>query len=412
MFSPPRRPVAVVGAGLLALVALGACSNSSGGSAASNGSAGSAVAPANPELGAPNADTPDAASEDAQKLTQGSASGGGVANPSSPAQVAAGDKLVRTASLQVQVDDVEGSSAQARQIAIAAGGMVVSENSSAVPVSTGGVDKQGSRSAMTLSVPADTLDRVLDELGKLGTTVQRTSAARDVTSQYVDTQSRITTMKAGLDQLRALVGKATDLNQIVALETEISRRQADLDALEAQLKTLDKKVAMSTVAVTLVTATNVVVPEEDTSGFLGGLKAGWKAFLGASSGVLTVLGAVLPFAVLLAIVAVPLLWWRRRRANRPEPRPAYATWAPPAAGSGGPGGGSGPEGGPGGSGGPQGRPGGGEGGVQESEETSGRNAPSEPTEASEPLHSESGPEREGDSGSGPREPETAGAGAR
>ena len=57
---------------------------------------------------------------------------------------------------------------------------------------------------------------------------------------------------------------------------------------------LDKKVAMSTVSVTLVTAANVVVPEEDTSGFLGGLKAGWKAFLGASSGVLTVLGAVLP----------------------------------------------------------------------------------------------------------------------
>jgi len=307
-----RRPVAVIGAGLLAVLALGACSSAGGSSATSNGAAGSAVAPANPEVGAPNADPPDAASEDAQKLAQGSSSGGAVAGQSSPAQVAEGDKLVRTASLQVQVDDVEGSSAQARQIAIAAGGMVVSENSSAVPVSSGGVDKQGSRSAMTLSVPADTLDRVLDDLGKLGTTVQRTSAARDVTSQYVDTQSRVTTMKAGLDQLRALVGKATDLNQIVSLETEISRRQADLDALEAQLKTLDKKVAMSTVTVTLVTATNVVVPEEDTSGFLGGLRSGWKAFLGASSGVLTVLGAVLPFAVLLAMVALPVLWWRRR----------------------------------------------------------------------------------------------------
>ena len=103
---------------------------------------------------------------------------------------------------------------------------------------------------------------------------------------------------------------------------------------------------MSTVGVTFVTAANVVVPEEDSSGFLGGLKSGWKAFLGAS-GVLTVLGAVLPFAVLLAIVVVPLLWWqRRRRAQRP-PAPAYASWAPPAAGSGnggGSGGGSGPNG--------------------------------------------------------------------
>lgn len=411
MFSPHhRRPVAVIGAGLLAVLALGACSSSGGGASAGSGAAGSAVAPANPEIGAPNADTPDAASEDVQKLAEGSSSGSGVANQSAQTQVVQGDKLVRTASLQVQVDDVEGSSAQARQIAIAAGGMVVSENSSAVPVSTGGVDKQGSRSAMTLSVPSDTLDRVLDELGKLGTTVQRTSAARDVTSQYVDTQSRITTMKAGLDQLRALVGKATDLNQIVSLETEISRRQADLDALQAQLKTLDAKVAMSTVTVTLVTATNVVVPEEDTSGFLGGLKAGWKAFLGASSGALTVIGAVLPFAVLLAIVAVPLLWWRRRRANRSEPRPAYATWAPPAAG--GPGGGSGPDGGPGGAGGPQGRPGSGDGGTAAPVETSEKSIPSGGTEGSEPLHGESGAEGVGDGGPGPREPEPAGVGAR
>ena len=141
-------------------------------------------------------------------------------------------------------------------------------------MSSGGVDKQGSRSTMSLSVPADTLDRVLDDLGKLGTTVQRSSSARDVTSTYVDTQSRITTMKAGLDQVRTLLGKTTDLNQIISLETEIARRQGDLDSLQAQLNSLDKKVAMSTVSVTLVTAANVVVPEEDTSGFLGGLKAG------------------------------------------------------------------------------------------------------------------------------------------
>ena len=136
---------------------------------------------------------------------------------------------------------MEAKAAQARQIAVAAGGMVVSENSSAVPVGDGGVDKQGSRSTMSLAVPADTLDRVLDDLGKLGTTVQRSSSARDVTATYVDTQSRITTMKAGLDQLRALLAKTTDLNQIISLETEISRRQADLDALQAQLNSSTRR---------------------------------------------------------------------------------------------------------------------------------------------------------------------------
>jgi hypothetical protein len=323
--------------------------------------------------------------------------------------------LVRTASLQVQVDDVEAKAAEARQVAIAAGGMVVSENSSAVPVSNGGVDKQGSRSTMSLAVPSDTLDRVLDDLGKLGTTVQRSSSARDVTSTYVDTQSRITTMKAGLDQLRTLLGKTTDLNQIISLETEISRRQGDLDSLQAQLNSLDKKVTMSTVSVTLVTAANVVVPQEDTSGFLGGLKAGWKAFLGASSGLLTVLGAILPFVVLLAIVAVPLLWWRRRRISPRPPEGGYATVAPPAAGSGGSDGGSGPDGGPDGSGGPGGTDPGADprsgDGDDHAAKTAATSTPSGSREGSEASTGGSGAgPREG--GTEQREPETAGAGAR
>ena len=429
--SLPRRhrPLAAVGAGLIAVLALGACSSAGSGSASAGGSGASAVAPANPEIGAPDADTADAgaAAADAQKLTESAQSGGAVSgsspgrNSTTAADLAAADKLVRTASLQVQVDDVEAKATEARQIALAAGGMVVSENSSSVPMGDGGVDKQGSRSTMALAVPSDTLDRVLDELGKLGTTVQRSSSARDVTSTYVDTQSRISTMKASLDQLRALLAKTTDLNQIIALETEIARRQADLDSLQAQLNALDKKVAMSTVSVTLVTAANVVVPEEDSSGFLGGLKSGWKAFLGASSGVLTALGAVLPFVVLLAIVAVPLLWWRRRRSAQQPATPAYASWGPPAAGSGdgggsaGPNGGSGGSGGPGGPGGPDGGPGGhegGDGGAEAPARGSGTSGQSGSTEGSEGLTGGSGSETGDNGGSEQREPEPAGAGTR
>ena len=410
-----RRPVAAVGAGLIAVLALGACSASGSASSSAGGSGAAAVAPANPEPGARRSRRGVGRRRPEARRVVGRGPGAAAGRPpgsgtaarnaspsSSAADIAAADKLVRTATLQVQVDDVEAKAAQARQIAIAAGGMVVSENSSAVPDSAGGVDKQGSRSTMSLAVPADTLDRVLDDLGKLGTTVQRSSSARDVTSIYVDTQSRITTMKAGLDQLRALLAKTTDLNQIVTLETEISRRQADLDALQAQLNTLDKKVTMSTVSVTLVTAANVVVAEEDTTGFLGGLKSGWKAFLGASSGVLTVLGAVLPFVILLAIVAVPLLWWRRRRSAQRPPQGGYASWAPPA-GPAGPDGGSGTDGGSG----PDGSPNrsGGPGGAEKSPTSH----PSGSGDDSESEHGGSGSAPDEGAESEQREPETAGA---
>ena len=339
--SLPRtsRPTALAGLGLVAVLTLGACSSgsSAGSSSAARGSSpgvaagGSEAAGASPA--APEAADGSSASGSGSGSAVASGKAGAPATGSSPADLAAADKLVRTASLQVQVDDVEAGAADVRRIAVTAGGMVVSENSSAVPSGStrGSVDKEGSRSVLALAVPSDSLDRVLDDVGKLGTTVQRSSASRDVTSTYVDTQSRIATMKASLDQLRALLAKTTSIDQVVSLETEASRRQADLDSLQAQLNALDKKVSMSTLTVNLATAAQVVAQEEDATGFLGGLRHGWAAFLSTMGGVLTVLGVLLPFLVLVALVGGPLYVWRRRRAaerRRVEPAPGGGNGRP------------------------------------------------------------------------------------
>jgi hypothetical protein len=338
-----RGPQTLVGLVLAATCALGACTPGSGGSAAS------AVSPAQTvSAGGPGSGANGVADSKAAGSPQGPAEK--EVAPAAPAELP-GDKLVRTASTQVQVDDVEARSADVRRIAVASGGMVVSENSTAVPrgTSDGTVDKDVSHSVLGLAVPSDALDAVLDEVGKLGTTVQRSSLSRDVTSTYVDTQARVTSMKASLDQLRSLLAKTTALDQVISLETELSRRQADLDALQAQLSALDKKVSMSTLTVDLATAARVVSEEDDAGGFLGGLRHGWRAFLGTLAGVLTVLGAVLPFLLLVGAVGGPAyLWWRRRRAS--GRRHGGSSGASGSDGAGGAGGSAGASGGSGGSG--------------------------------------------------------------
>ncbi|HET7823328.1 MAG TPA: hypothetical protein VFL10_17535, partial [Ornithinibacter sp.] len=66
-------------------------------------------------------------------------------------------------------------------------------------------------------------------------------------------------------------------------------------------------------------------------GFLAGLKAGWTAFTGSVTVLLTVVGALLPFAVVLALVLVPLVLWLRRRTPRTPVTAQPAVPAPPAA---------------------------------------------------------------------------------
>jgi hypothetical protein len=101
----------------------------------------------------------------------------------------------------------------------------------------------------------------------------------------------------------------------VRIEGELTSREADLESLEQRQQALAGQVAMSTVTIR-VSRTNAVPAkaQEESSGFLAGLSDGWGAFLDAGAGTLRVLGAVLPFLVVLGVPAVLVIrWWRRRR---------------------------------------------------------------------------------------------------
>ena len=85
---------------------------------------------------------------------------------------------------------------------------------------------------------------------------------------------------------------------------------------------------LATIEVTLVSPDRVVEPskDDDDLGFASGLRGGWDAFVGITLVVLTVLGALVPFAVVGALVGVPLLlvWRNRRRPDAVPPAPADA----------------------------------------------------------------------------------------
>ncbi len=348
----PRTPFATrarlaLGTALLVVVAVSACSGS--------GQTASTIAPAR---GAASPGASDSGSAATGQAAPGAVQGGtavqGQAVPgeaakdaSGAALAAAGDpaqKIARTAHLSMTVTDVAATATQVRGVAIGAGGSVTSENistrppgddqppvpvdgatSSPLPADPANRVTQGesvpvgrgtNTGLLTLSVPAATLDSVLDQLARLGTVVQRTSSSQDVTATYVDAQSRIATMKASLDRLRALMSKATEIGQIVTLESELTRREADLESLQARLAGLDRQTTMATVAVVLSATAAATPGTANGGGFLGGLRSGWSAFTALLGGLVTGAGAALPFLATVLVLGAPaLLWWRRRRSG-------------------------------------------------------------------------------------------------
>jgi TolA-binding protein len=169
-------------------------------------------------------------------------------------------------------------------------------------------------------VPSDKLDAVLGELGSVGKVIRSSSSSQNVGAQIIDAQSRLATMRVSVERVRGFLDKATDLTQIVTLEAELTRRESDLEALEAQLASLKGSVARSPIQVSLTTEPTVIAPPAPATGFLAGLTNGWKAFAASVSVVLTVVGAVLPFGVLALLIGLPLwLVLRRRRTVQAPP---------------------------------------------------------------------------------------------
>jgi hypothetical protein len=175
-------------------------------------------------------------------------------------------------------------------------------------------------STMTLRVPSARFGAAMEALAGVGKVEHQTRTSEDVTTEVIDTDARVRAAERSIRQIEALLARARDLRDVIAIETELASRQAELDSLKSQQAWLENQTSLSTITVHLSRTDRSEPDDQDTRGFLAGLEQGWHALTDATAVLLTVLGAVLPFAVLLALLGVPLwLVVRRHFSGRSAP---------------------------------------------------------------------------------------------
>lgn len=297
-----RRRVVGVGAAVAVLVGGLVLAHGVTGQAGVDGASSTAAAPRLPDAPPGPPARGDAATE---------ASPGAPGIPGAPLPPATGRDVVRTAELTVQVADPAAAARGVRTAATAAGGFVAEEQ----------VDVTGSW--LVLRVPAAGLDRLVDDLAATGTVLARSGRSEDATDQVVDLDSRVASQQASLTRLRALLAQASSVGDVVAVESELARREADLDSLERRLAALRDRVTLSTLTVELRGAA-ATPPSAPPPGFGAGLGAGWAGLTAIGAVLAAVAGFLLPFLPLLAI-AGGLVWvglrYRRARRRRGDPGP-------------------------------------------------------------------------------------------
>ncbi|MFJ4572450.1 DUF4349 domain-containing protein [Streptomyces sp. NPDC088846] len=314
-----RRSRAALAAGLLAgLLALSGCGASGGASDSGSGDSKRAL----------SAGERSAADSGAGKAAQGpKEAGGSPAERKTSGGLPAGTHVIRTATLSVEVKSVPGAAAAARSAAENAGGLVAGEE-------TERVDDTREMSHIVLRVPQDAYDTVLRELTGAGKLLSRTSSATDVTDQVVDVESRITTQRASVARVRKLMDRAGNLTDVVALEGELSSRQASLESLLAQQASLKDRTALATITLDLSEPEPAAKDGgDDDPGFLDALGGGWHAFVTMLRWLAVAVGAAAPFLVAVAVLLLLGRLLRNRLRGRRAPRspePSGPSSTPPA----------------------------------------------------------------------------------
>ena len=218
--------------------------------------------------------------------------------------------IIYTGSITLEVTDVAGIADQAGALALGVHGYIGSDKRTldAYP---------NAHASLVLQVPSASFAQALESIGKLGKELNRATQTADVTEAVIDLDARIASQQASVTRTRALLARANSISEIVSVESELTKRESELASLQARKRELSGQVAYSTITVLLQSPpppTTEPTREHKDNGFVAGLKSGWHAFLVAVQVVLTIIGALLPFAIVIGVPLMIFVWLRRRRA--------------------------------------------------------------------------------------------------
>lgn len=295
-----RSPIVAVLGGLALTIALSGCSGGSGGSADSEAPAGGAVSDS-------------ARGSDALGVLE--------TNADAPRRSVTERSMIAKGTVVLRSRDVAGARFDVRQIVDRYAGEVSDEQTD--------TDRDGEvvSAHLVLRIPSADFGEAMADLEDVADLKFSGRSAKDVTTQVIDTQVRLRAQRRSIARIETLLDRAQNLRDIVLIESQLTRRQADLDSLEEQSAYLRDQTSLATITVDIDHERAATEEPEDRTGFLAGLSAGWHGLVAVAVGLATAAGALLPWVVVLLVLAVPgwlVVHWLRRRRAAPGEAPAEA----------------------------------------------------------------------------------------
>jgi PIN domain nuclease of toxin-antitoxin system len=254
-----------------------------------------------------------AGSVNGQGNNVGQSGGGKAVNPAKQQTPLQERQIVRTATLDVTVPDVDRAARDALAATSKAGGRADVDDRSS--------DRGGRHAHLVLRVPNAALSGLMDKVVALGHENSRTDHGDDVTAQVADVNARVLELQISVGRLQDYLRHSGSISELVALESQLTQRQSELESTQSQQRALADQVDLATLTVDLSTVSPVVRASTGPAGFGSALLASLHALLLSGRVALALLGYLIPFLPVAAVAGFVVLRYR----NRPRPVVAEPT---------------------------------------------------------------------------------------
>ncbi len=158
--------------------------------------------------------------------------------------------VIQNADLTIVVSDVKGRMENIQVMAQQMGGYVVSSNLGQTYTKD---NVQVSQAQITIRVPAEKLDKALEQIKQDAVEVQNeTRTGQDVTAEYVDLQSRLKNYEAAEAQLEKILETSTDTEDVVSIFNQLTYYREQIELVKGQMKYYEEAAALSAISIRIV----------------------------------------------------------------------------------------------------------------------------------------------------------------
>lgn len=105
--------------------------------------------------------------------------------------------------------------------------------------------------SFNLRIPSVKFDEALNSVGEFGTVKSKNISTQDVSEQFYDLQSRLSTKKIMQERLQKYLTQAKDVKDMLQIEKELNNTISEIESMEGRMKRLSGQIEYSSVNIFL-----------------------------------------------------------------------------------------------------------------------------------------------------------------